>query len=149
MSSGAGVTQIDTTYLDNLKIQLQDLQSQVEQQLQGLGTTGATSSTLTFIEPITSSIKLAAGASSFDAGAAINAQLSKMGGSVNDQLTWLDEILGQMASEITTTVATLKGTESLNNESVDQLMADFQNTINDINTPAGSGSSGSSSGSSS
>jgi hypothetical protein len=143
MSSGAGVTQIDTTYLDGLKTQLQDLQSEVEQQLQGLGTSGATSNTLTFIEPVTSSIKLAAGAASFDAGAAINAQLSKMGGSVNDQLTWLDKVLGDMISEITTTVATFKGTESLNNDSVDQLMTDFQNTISDINSPAGSGSSGS------
>jgi hypothetical protein len=140
MAAGSGVTQIDTTYLDGLKTQLQDLQTQVEQQLQGLGTSGATPNTVSFIEPITSSIKLQAGASSFDAGAELNSKLSAMGGSVNDQLTWLDKVLGDMISEITTTVASFKGTESLNNESVDQLITDFQNTIGDINTPAGSGS---------
>jgi hypothetical protein len=149
MSSGAGVTKIDTTYLDGLKTTLQDLQNEVEQQLQGLGTSGAGPGTLSFIEPVTSSIKLAAGASSFDAAVAINNQLSTMGGSVNDQLNWLYKVLGDMISEITTTVASFQGTESLNNESVDQLMTDFQNTISDVNTPAGSGSSGSPSGSSS
>lgn len=139
MASG-GVTQIDASYLDTLKNQLTDLQHQVEQQLNGLGTAGATPETVSFIEPITSSIKVAAGASSFDAGAALNTALGTMGGSVHDQLTWLDKVLGDMISEITTTVASFHGTESLNNESVDQLITDFQNTISDINTPAGSGS---------
>jgi hypothetical protein len=141
MASNYGVTQIDTDYLNNLQTQLQDLQTQVEQQLQGLGTAGATSDSLSFIPPLTSTIKVAAGTTSFDAGAALNTALGNMGGSVHDQLTWLDRILGDMISEITTTVASFNGTESLNNETVDQLISDFQNTISDINTPAGSSNS--------
>jgi hypothetical protein len=148
MSSGAGVTQIDTSYLDTLQGQLEELQSQVQQQLEGLGTAGASSNTLSFIEPVTSSLNVAAGAQPFDAGATLNSKLSAMGGSVNDQLTWLNKVLGDMISEITTTVASFKGTESLNNESVDQLITDFQATISDMSTQAGSGSGSSSSGSS-
>jgi hypothetical protein len=140
MATGT-ITQIDTTYLDNLKNQLQDLQTQVEQQLQGLGTKGVTSNTLSFIEPLTSQLTIAAGAASFDAGAALKTALNVMGGSVNEQLTWLEKVLGDMISEIITTVASFKGTESLNNESVDQLMNDFKNTISEMNTPAGSGTS--------
>jgi len=136
----SGVTQIDATYLNTLKGKLTGLQHEVEQQLTGLGTAGATSETVSFIEPITSSIKVAAGATSFDAGAALNTALGTMGGSVHDQLTWLNQVLGDMITEITTTVSALHGTESLNNESVDQLITDFQHTISDMNTPAGSGS---------
>ncbi|HEY2579883.1 MAG TPA: hypothetical protein VGI74_26520 [Streptosporangiaceae bacterium] len=141
MSSGAPVTQIDTTYLDGLKSTLQELQTEVEQQLHGLGTGGATPNTLSFIEPVDSSLKLAAGSASFDAGAALNKALAAMGGSVHDQLTWLDKVLGDMINEITNTVASFKGTESLNNEGVDKLISDFQSTISDINTPPGSPSS--------
>ena len=141
MAAGSGVTQIDTTYLDGLKTTLQDLQTEVEQQLRGLGTGGATPNTLSFIEPVDSSLKLAAGSASFDAGAALNKALSTMGGSVHDQLTWLDKVLGDMINEITTTVASFKGTESLNNEGVDKLISDFQTTIGDINTPPGSSGS--------
>jgi hypothetical protein len=43
-------------------------------------------------------------------------------------------------------VASFNGTESLNNETVDQLISDFQNTISDINTPAGSSNSGTNTG---
>jgi hypothetical protein len=134
------ITQIDTAYLDNLKNQLQDLQTQVEQQLQGLGTKGVTPNTLSFIEPLSSQLTIAAGAASFDAGAALKTALNAMGGSVHDQLTWLDKVLGDMIIEITTTVNSFKGTEGLNNESVDQLLNDFKNTIGDMNSPAGSGS---------
>ena len=133
------ITQIDTTYLDNLKHQLQDLQAQVEQQLQGLGTKGVTPNTLSFIEPLSSQLTIAAGAASFDAGAALKTALNAMGGSVHDQLTWLDKVLGDFISEIITTVASFKNTEDLNNESVDQLLNDFKNTIGDMNSPAGSG----------
>ncbi|SRR5260370_6470973 len=139
MSRGTGVTQIDTAYLDNLKNHLRDLQTQVEQQLQGLGTKGVTSNTLSFIEPLTSQLKIHAGAASFDAGAKLNSALSTMGGSVHDQLTWLDKVLGDMIQEIITTVHSFKGTEDLNNESVDQLINDFKKTIGDMNKPAGSG----------
>jgi hypothetical protein len=142
MASDTGVTQIDSTYLTNLQNQLRDLHTQVEQQLTGMGTAGVTSTTTSFIEPITSTLHVAAGTASFDAGAALNSALSAMGGSVHDQLTWLGTVLNDMIGEITTTVSSFNGTESLNNETVDQLISDFQNTIGAINTPAASNSPG-------
>ena len=63
-----------------------------------------------------------------------------MGGSINEQLTWLQKVLTDMINEITTTVNSFSNTESLNTETVDQLMSDFQNTINDFTSPpSGSG----------
>ena len=41
-----------------------------------------------------------------------------MGGSIHDQLTWLNKVLTDMISEITTTVNSFGNTESLNTESV-------------------------------
>jgi hypothetical protein len=46
-----------------------------------------------------------------------------------------------MSEEITTTVNSLNETESLNNDAVDQLVKDFQNTIGDLNNPPGSSNS--------
>ena len=66
----------------------------------------------------------------------------KMGGSVNEQLTWLQKVLTDMINEITTTVNSFSGTESLNNEAVSQLLTDFGNTINDMNNPPGGSGSG-------
>jgi hypothetical protein len=137
----AAVTQINADYLKKLQGNLQDLLGQVNDQLEGLGTKGATGATTGYIPPVTSSLTVAAGASTFDAGAAINKALQSMGGSVSAQLTWLKNVLTDMISEITTTVNSFSGTESLNNESVTQLMTDFQKTINDINSPASSGTS--------
>jgi hypothetical protein len=64
-----------------------------------------------------------------------------MGGSVNDQLTWLERVLNDMINEITTTVQSFSGTESLNNDAVSQLITDFQNTISDMSNGPGSTSS--------
>ena len=139
MSAGTRVTRIDTAYLDNLKNHLRDLLTQVEQQLQGLGTKGVTPNTLSYIEPLSSQLTISAGAASFDAGAALKTALNAMGGSVHDQLIWLEKVLEDMINEIATTVASFKGTEDLNNESVDRLLNDFKHTIGDINSPASSG----------
>ena len=86
-------------------------------------------------------LTLLAGPSGFDAGAAIASALKTAGGSVYDQLEWLDKVLKDMINEITSTVNSFNGTESLNNEAVDTLTTDFQNTINDMNNPTSSSSS--------
>lgn len=135
------VTQINADYLKKLQSNLQDLLDQVNDQIQGLGTKGATGATTSFIPPVTENLTLAAGATSFDAGGTIVKALQAMGGSVASQLAWLKNVLTDMIAEITTTISSFTGTESLNNESVAQLMNDFQKTINDVNSPAGSGSS--------
>jgi hypothetical protein len=133
------ITQIDSAYLKHLEAQLQDLLTQVEQQLEGLGTKGVTSNTTSFVEPLTSTLTISAGGASFDAGATLTKALNAMGGSVNTQLTWLKGVIAAMIPEVRATIESLKGTESLNNESMDTLLNDLKNTIGLINTPAGSG----------
>jgi hypothetical protein len=132
----ADVTQIDTDYLNQLKTQLEQLDSQVEVQIRGIGPS-SNPATTNYINPV-NDLKLLAGPSGFDAGTAIANALKTAGGSVYDQLEWLDKVLKDMISEITTTVNSFNGTESLNNDAVDTLMTDFQNTITDMGNPAGS-----------
>ncbi len=125
------VTQIDTDYLNKLKAQLEELQSQVETQIRGIGPSGSPETT-NYINPV-NNLTLIAGPPGFNAGVAISNALKTTGGSVYSQLQWLDKVLKDMSEEITTTVNALNGTESLNNDAVDKLMSDFQNTINDMN----------------
>jgi hypothetical protein len=139
MASSGSVTEIDQTYLTNLQTTLQDILTGVEGQLRGLGTAGANSTSTIYIGPVDSSLTVKAGPTSFDAGAALDAALKTMGGSVHDQLEWLEKVLTDMISEINTTVSSFGASEQLNEESVDQLMSDFQTTISDMNTPPGSG----------
>jgi len=111
MAATSPVTQIDANYLNGLKSQLQDLLDQVNQQLSGLGTKGATALTTSYINPVTSALQVAAGASPFAAGAAFNTALKSMGTSINDQLTWLKKVLTDMISEVDTTVSSFSATE--------------------------------------
>lgn len=137
--AGSGVTQIDTDYLNTLKGQLEELDGKVEAQMKGIGPVSSPATT-NFINPV-NDLTLLAGPSGFDAGAAIASALKTAGGSVYDQLEWLDKVLKDMINEITSTVNSFNGTESLNNEAVDTLTTDFQNTINDMNNPTSSSSS--------
>jgi hypothetical protein len=132
MATGAA-TQIDATYLNGLKGQLQTLLTDVQNQLKGIG-----NSPDGWVSPVDQNLKVLPGATSFNAGAALNTALQAMGGSIHDQLTWLQKTLTDMINEITTTVNSFSNTESLNTETVDQLISDFQGTINDFNNPPGS-----------
>ena len=125
------VTQIDTNYLTKLKSQIDDLKTEVELQIRGMGPTGTNSSTTNYIYSV-DNLKLLPGTSSFDAGTQLQNALKTMGGSVHDRLTWLDKTLGDMSDEITATINKFNGTESINNDSVDQLVTDFRNTIADM-----------------
>jgi hypothetical protein len=148
MTTPTNTTQIDTTYLQGLQNQLQTILTDVDTQLAG---TGASSdpNVSGWLGPVDQNLTVQAGGSSFNAGTALNTALKSMGGSVNSQLTWLKKVLTDMVNEITTTINSFSGTESLNNDAVTTLMSDFQNTINDMNSPPGSSpSSGSGSGSS-
>jgi hypothetical protein len=129
------VTQIDATYLNGLKAEIDDLRTQVELQIKGLGTTGVTPDTTNYI-PSVDNLTLLAGTTSFDAGTMISNALKTMGSSVHDRLVWLNQTLTDMSSEITTTISKFSGTESLNNDTVDQLTTDFQHTITDMGNPA-------------
>jgi hypothetical protein len=129
MATG-GVTQIDTTYLNGLKGQLQTALTDVQTQLKGIG-----SSPAGWVNPIDQNFSVLPGPTSFNAGAALNTALKTMGGSIHDQLTWLQKVLTDMINEITTTVNSFSNSESLNTESVNQLITDFQGAINDMNSP--------------
>jgi hypothetical protein len=140
----SGVTQIDKAYLTTLAGQLDTLLGEVKAQIAGLGQGGAKSGTLNFVPAISStSLEVQAGSKAFNAGTVLNDALDTMGGSVAQQLAWLEKVLTDMINEIHTTIMSFTGTESLNNESVDQLITQFQNTINDVNTPPGGSNSGS------
>jgi hypothetical protein len=133
MANG-NVTQIDTDYLNKLKAQLADLETQVEVQLKGIGPS-SNPNTTNYINPV-NNLTLLAGPAGFAAGAAISNAVKTAGGSVYNQLQWLDKVLKDMIEEITNTVNSFSGTESLNNDAVDKLMKDFQNTIGDFNAPS-------------
>jgi hypothetical protein len=135
MAPTGPVTQIDTTFLNSLKGDLQDIQQDVQSQLNGIGSGDPDLSS--WISPVDQSLTVTAGAQNFNAGKALTDALSKMGGSVHDQLTWLNKVLTDMISEITTTVNSFGNTESLNTEAVSTLITDFTNTINDMNNPPG------------
>jgi hypothetical protein len=136
MAQDGNTTQIDSTYLNNLKGQLQGIQTDVQSQLNGIG--AGDSSLSGWISAVDENLTVTAGAQSFNAGKALNTALGKMGGSIHDQLTWLNKVLTDMIGEITTTVNSFGNTESLNTESVQTLMSDFQHTISDMNNPPGS-----------
>lgn len=137
MAAAGNVTQIDTTYLNNLKGQLQAIQTDVQNQLNGIGASSDPNLT-GWISAVDENLTVSAGATNFNAGKALDTALGKMGGSIHDQLTWLNKVLTDMINEITTTVNSFGNTESLNTESVATLIGDFQHTINDMNNPPGS-----------
>jgi len=128
------VTQIDTNYLTTLKSQIDLLKTEVELQIKGVGPVGTNSSTTNYIYSV-DNLKLLPGTSSFDAGTQLQNALKTMGGSVHDRLTWLDKTLGDMSDDITATIKKFNDTESINNDSVDQLVTDFRNTIADMSNP--------------
>jgi hypothetical protein len=135
----ANVTQIDTNYLTTLRGQLEEVDGLVEAQLKGIGPRSDPATT-NYINPV-NDLTLLAGPAGFDAGTVIANALKTAGGSVYDQLEWLDKVLKDMINEITNTINSFHGTESLNNDAVSTLLNDFPNTINDMNTPANSSSS--------
>jgi hypothetical protein len=139
MAANTSVTQIDTTYLQGLQGQLQSILTEVEDQLRGIGASSDPNVT-GWLGPVDQNLTVQAGPTTFNAGAALNSALKAMGGSVNEQLTWLKKVLTDMINEITTTIQSFSGTESLNNDTVAQLISDFQSTINDMNSPPGGSS---------
>lgn len=127
------VTQIDTTYLNKLKGQIDLLESEVEAELKGVGPSNSPNTT-NFINPLNDLILLA-GRPGFNVGVAISNAMQNAGNSVYSQLQWLSKVRKDMSLEITATVNLLNGTENLNNDAVDKLIKDFQSTISDMNNP--------------
>src|SRR6266705_4096118 len=128
--AGSGVTEINADYLKNLQNELVLLDKQVEAQLKGIGPTNDPATTK-YIYPL-NELNLQAGPQGFNAGVAIANAVKNTGTSVYGQLEWLDKVLKDMIEEVTNTIHSLHGTESLNNEAVDKLMTEFQNSISDM-----------------
>ena len=140
MATNGNVTEIDADYLNGLQDELQTVLTNVKNQLNGIGAS-SDPNVSGWLGPVDQTLSVVAGGSSFNAGTVLNTALKNMGGSVHDQLTWLEKVLTDMINEITTTVHSFSGTESLNNDTVEQLMSDFQGTIDDMNAPPGGSSS--------
>ena len=145
------VTNINITYLTDLRTKLSQILDEVNLQLKGYGSLNAPDTTGT-IEPVNGSLQVQAGLISssavngFEAAGGLNAALQSMGGSVSSQLTWLKTVLEDMIREVGNTITSVGQNGELNNESVSQLETDFQKTINSIQQGPGGGSSSSSSG---
>jgi superfamily II DNA helicase RecQ len=131
------VTHVDAAYLNKLKASLTEARTQVEDQMRGQGASSDPTTTQ-WIEPVDSALRVSAGGmgagagSTFDAAAALKTALSNMGGSVHDQMAWLDKVLGDMINQITTTVKSFGTTEGVNQDSMHKLMSEFQATIGAI-----------------
>jgi hypothetical protein len=153
MTGSTNVTQINKDYLNKLSTQLSSVLTDVKEQLAG-GASPTDATTGMDMYAVTSDLAQyvkAGGPSgssgSFPAAQELTTAMDSMGGSVNEQLTWLEKVLTDMISEIGTTVDSFGSAESLNTEAVQTLMNDFSNTITDMSNPPSSNStSGSGSG---
>jgi hypothetical protein len=70
-------------------------------------------------------------------------QLGTMGTSIGGELAWLEKVIEDIISGITTTLSNFGSAEDINADAVDQLLDDFQAAVSALNNPPGS-SSGSS-----
>jgi hypothetical protein len=134
----SNILQIDTTFLKGILGEVQQVLSQVTADMSGAGYQIPATSGITVVN---GSLQVSAGAS-FPAAAELNQALMSMGSSVYAQLQWLQKVLTDMVSETEATIKSMTGTESLNEDSVDQLQQDFYQTIADMQSPPGGGSSG-------
>src|SRR5260370_141261 len=94
MPSSGNITHIDANYLNNLKNQLTTILDEVDNQLKG--SAGPSPSVALWIPPVDSSLTVIAGADTFNATKALTTAMAGMGGSVHDQLVWLQKVLRQM-----------------------------------------------------
>lgn len=126
------VTEVSVDYLRRLNAALTDILQQVNARLSG-GT--APDSQTVLVSPVDTSLQVSAGSPgddsglTFDAAAALNQALSTMGGSVHDQLEWLSGVLSAMIGEVNAAIAAVGNANHLNDEQVDALITEFENTI--------------------
>ena len=137
MTASNNVTEVSVTYLRGLSTSLSDLKNQVNDELNGTGPAAPSA----VLEPVSAELKVSAGGpvgngQEFDAGAALNAALGALGGSVHDQLNWLSGVLAAMIGEVSAAIAAVGRTEYLNDEQADALISEFQSTIGKHYTPS-------------
>ena len=71
-------------------------------------------------------------------------QLGTMGTSIGAELQWLEKVLQDVISGITTTLNNFGAAEDINTDSVEQLLANFQAAVTALGNPPESSTSGSS-----
>ena len=116
----AGVTHVSVGYLEGLRASLSQILRQVNAQL--VGHASAEPGTTAWVSPVDSNLTVLAGDPSFNLGAALNAGLSKMGGSVHAQLAWLSTMLTAAIGQVDTTIKSFTATERANQELVGGLV---------------------------
>jgi hypothetical protein len=115
-------THVSVGYLQQLQASLSDILAQVNAQLAGQSGGPATP------EQIVDSdlgVQAGGGGVAYDAAEMLNRALSTMGGSAQAQLTWLSGTVTAMIGQITTSIDSLSGTNTLNTEQADALIAEF------------------------
>jgi hypothetical protein len=140
---------IDKTYLTNLRAMLQEMLDDVSHQVNGLGNKSTILGNI-WVPPVDGNLNITmpggtpGTSSTFPLGADLNAKLTAMGGTVSDDVVWLQTVLGDMIDEIDTTIKSMSDTENLNEDTIQKLMDDFQQTLSDMSngpsTPKPTGS---------
>jgi hypothetical protein len=126
-AGGPGTTQVSVGSLEQLRSSLQDILNQVNAQLSGQAPEGQGPVVLSRVD---GDMVVKAGCQvEFNAAVSLNAALSAMGGSVQDQLIWLSGVLTAMIGEINTSIGSLTSTETLNVAQVNTLIGEFANTL--------------------
>jgi hypothetical protein len=131
-------TKIDIGYLTGLRNEVQEMLDELTKT-----TTAHASSdpaTTGWIKPVDGTLQVSAGG--FQAATDLNTALKTMGGTVAQQMQWLNKVFTDMISECTQTIQKFKDAETMNGESASQLMQYFNATINDLLAPPGSTGSG-------
>jgi hypothetical protein len=143
---------IDYDYLANLQKTLQLMLDDVNNHINGSGNVATWWGT-TWVPAVDGSLNITmpggspGTGSTFPLGQNLNAKLASMGGSVSEEMGFLQTVLEDMIDEIETTMDSMTSTENLNDDSVQALLSEFEQTISAMNAgPSSSGSSGSSGG---
>jgi len=142
-------TKIDPTYLKRVQSAFELLLAEVKDQINGIGMDGgilipAVSASLNeYFSPGGAVVKGVTGTYSlpFVPAADLYSQVGTMGSSIGSELHYLEKILQDIISGITTTLNNFGTAEDINTDSVDHLLAEFKSVVADLSNPPGSSSS--------
>jgi hypothetical protein len=148
--STAPPLKIDKDYLKKVQSAFELLLQEVKDQINGIGMDGgimipAVSANLNeYFSPGGAVVKGVTGTYSlpFVPAADLYTQLGTMGSSIGSELHFLEKILQDIISGITTTLNNFGTAEDINEDSVDHLLQEFKSVVADLNNPPGSSSTG-------
>jgi hypothetical protein len=143
-------TKIDKTYLQKVQGAFELLLQDVKNQINGIGLDGgimipAVSASLNeYFSPGGAAAKGVTGTYSLPFVPAVDlyTQVGTMGDSIGSELKYLEKILQDIISGITTTLNNFGTAEDINTDSVDHLLQEFKSVVADLSNPPGSSSTG-------